>query len=184
MPSGVYIRTAEALVALRAGAEKRKGHPPYAITEEIREKMVNSHLGQKAWNKGLKTGHIPWNKGKHPPGVSRPVPLERRKRISATLKGRPVGAHIARNYLGGPVADAFYEVLGPAGYVREHMVFWGGKGEFYRLDFTHKEAKVNIELDGPTHFQGNVTPEGDRQRDQVLRELGWRIIRIKHGKDI
>lgn len=33
-------------------------------TEESKQKMSNSLKGRKAWNKGLKTGIIPWNKGK------------------------------------------------------------------------------------------------------------------------
>ena len=34
-------------------------------TEEQILNMKNSHIGHKAWNKGIKTGIMPWMKGKH-----------------------------------------------------------------------------------------------------------------------
>jgi hypothetical protein len=46
MPSGVYKR----IPGVKYGNVGR------IITEETRAKLVASHLGQKAWNKGLKTG--------------------------------------------------------------------------------------------------------------------------------
>ena len=50
-------------------------------------------------------------------------------------------------------------------------------GGRYRFDFAHLEGKIDIELDGPCHFQSR---EEDAKRDAVLRALGWKIIRIKH----
>lgn len=92
------------------------------------------------------------------------------------------------NYWGGATGDAFAKVLEPAGFIREHRVYYGepvvqvfGKQRFrkknFSLDFAHVEGKINIELDGPGH---KVHSEGDAIRDNILRSLGWRIIRIRH----
>lgn len=35
------------------------------LSEECRRKISESLKGRKAWNKGIKTGLIPWNKGSH-----------------------------------------------------------------------------------------------------------------------
>lgn len=88
-----------------------------------------------------------------------------------------------RNLTGGVVGDEFAAVLCPAGFVREHFLVYapqkGGAGRFV-LDFAHVSAKVNIELDGPYHWK-SATPEKDRHRDEILRKLGWKIIRIRHN---
>lgn len=92
------------------------------------------------------------------------------------------------NYWGGNTGKAFASVLCPVGFIREHRVYYGepvvqvfGRNRFrqknFSLDFAHIEGKINIELDGPGH---KVHPEGDNVRDAILKELGWRIIRIRH----
>ena len=52
-----------------------------------------------------------------------------------------------------------------------------GGNRHYNLDFAHLGAKVNIELDGPYHYN---LPHEDAQRDAKLKELGWKVIRINH----
>lgn len=62
----------------RKRSEKLRGHPNYLLkhTKETKQKMRESHKGQKAWNKGIAPseetriklhnslkGRIPWNKG-------------------------------------------------------------------------------------------------------------------------
>ena len=81
------------------------------------------------------------------------------------------------NFTGGKTAVAFATVLCPAGFIREHHVQWGAKGEHFKLDFAHLEGKVCIELDGPSH---KSSKEYDDMRDALLRAMGWRIIRIRH----
>ena len=94
------------------------------------------------------------------------------------------------NWRGGKTGDVFARVLCPAGFVREHRVHYGEplikvgirclgrRRRSFNLDFAHVEGKVNIELDGPRH---KTTAEADAARDIILRELGWRVIRIKHA---
>lgn len=84
------------------------------------------------------------------------------------------------NFWGGKTGSDFAAVLIPAGYERELFVQWGSRRyDRYKLDFAHSAAKVNIELDGPYHDRDS-SPEQDAARDQRLRELGWKVIRIKH----
>ena len=122
--------------------------------------------------------------------------VECRERISEALTGKPLseahkialGAVASHSWYGGDTGDAFAEVLCPAGYVREHLVYYGerimpvGYGglrrRYFRLDFAHVEGKINIELDGPNH---KTQQAEDQTRDAILRELGWKVIRIKHG---
>jgi hypothetical protein len=118
---------------------------------------------------------------------------ERSEKISAALTGRPLSeahkdklAQVAiHNWRGGRTGDDFAAVLLPAGFIREHYVYYGdyiiktGYGirrPKFQLDFAHIEAKVNIELDGESHHE---TKEQDAIRDSILRDLGWRVIRIK-----
>lgn len=81
-------------------------------------------------------------------------------------------------YTGGDTGNAFFAVLGPVGYVREHIIRYGpATYDRYKVDFAHLLARVVIELDGPYH---QATEEADACRDARLRELGWRVIRIHH----
>ena len=94
-----------------------------------------------------------------------PVSFETRKKHSANA---------VRSWRGGEDGDVFASILCPLGYVRELQVRHAGRQ--YNLDFAHPEVKVNIELDGLYHMS---TPEEDTQRDATLKDLGWKIIRIK-----
>jgi hypothetical protein len=126
---------------------------------------------------------------------------EVRKKISEALKGHggytdeirqvmsdKAREHAALNFSGGQAAIAFAEVLCPAGYIREHYLYYGDpvqpffrdllRRHFFRLDFAHLEAKVNIELDGTRHSSA-LEIEIDKARDEIIRGLGWCVIRIK-----
>jgi hypothetical protein len=93
------------------------------------------------------------------------------------------------NFMGGSVGDDFASILCPAGFIREHRIYYGDptvqifgyeerlRKKNFSLDFAHLEGKINIELDGPGH---SIYPSGDDVRDSILRNLGWRIIRIHH----
>lgn len=91
-----------------------------------------------------------------------------------------------RNWEGGQTGDDLNKLVAPAGFVREHRIHYGepcirtGFGlrrKSFNLDFAHVEGRVNIELDGPCH---KSLPAADEERDAILRNLGWRVIRIKH----
>lgn len=84
-----------------------------------------------------------------------------------------------KSWRGGQTGEDFAALLCPAGFVREHRVFFGEDKlrEFFQLDFAHLEAKTNIELDGPGH---RASEEEDKLRDKILKFMGWKVIRIKH----
>lgn len=91
------------------------------------------------------------------------------------------------NWTGGSTGDNFAATLCPIGFIREHHVCYGDyiiptpyglRRRQFNLDFAHVEGKVNIELDGSSH---KTTVEADAARDAILREMGWRVIRIKHA---
>ncbi|NDK57421.1 endonuclease domain-containing protein [Pontibacter fetidus] len=52
----------------------------------------------------------------------------------------------------------------------------------YILDFYCTSEKVAIELDGQVHYH-NVTEQADMERDQVLKELGIKVLRFEN-KDV
>ncbi len=69
-----------------------------------------------------------------------------------------------------------------AGYkfLRQHPVLYKGnlKGyNYFIADFYCFEKKVIIEIDGPVHVS---TREYDEFRDSELKELGFKILRIKN----
>lgn len=146
MPSGVYVKT-----------------------EEHKRKVAQSL--QQAWDENRRRG-----KG-CPPNCT----CGRHRNTAVKCKpGCTCARHInsggggSYRANGGDEAEVYAKILVPAGFVREHRVNVPGS-TFYRLDFAHVEAKVNIELDGPGHnFLGNA------DRDRYLRSKGWKVIRIAH----
>lgn len=99
-----------------------------------------------------------------------------REHLSQMLRGcaAPPGAGYF-NWAGGKQGVEYARLLCPLGYVREHHVQWEATlGAQHILDFALLEEKINIEIDGPWHDDTN-----DEVRDQRLRQLGWKVIRIK-----
>jgi hypothetical protein len=74
--------------------------------------------------------------------------------------------------------ERYARVLAPAGFVTEFPLQWGGRGQRYRLDFAHVEAKVNIEIDGSSHNRPARRAK-DAERDARLCALGWKVIRVR-----
>ena len=52
-----------------------------------------------------------------------------------------------------------------------------GKKDFFILDFYCNEKKIAVELDGPIHDQQK---DYDQSRDQILLEIGIKVIRYKN----
>jgi len=86
------------------------------------------------------------------------------------------------NYpVGTPQSELdFLPLLSSAGYITGYVIPThrpeNNGGGYYKLDYAHLEAKVNIEIDGSSH---RFKEEKDAKRDAFLRNLGWKVIRIK-----
>jgi leucyl-tRNA synthetase len=52
-----------------------------------------------------------------------------------------------------------------------------GKKDFFILDFYCNEKKIAVELDGPIHDQQK---DYDQSRDQILLEMGIKVVRYKN----
>jgi very-short-patch-repair endonuclease len=48
----------------------------------------------------------------------------------------------------------------------------------YIVDFAAPAARIVVEVDGGYHARRRA---GDRRRDERLRELGWRLVRVQAG---
>jgi very-short-patch-repair endonuclease len=46
------------------------------------------------------------------------------------------------------------------------------------VDFLWRERRVIVETDGYRYHRGRVTIENDRDRELILRELGYEVIRL------
>lgn len=136
--------------------------------------------------KAYGAGWVSYLQGKPGTNLGKTFSPEHRKRLSESMRGIPKSeehkAKLAligtRNFNGGKAAEMFADVLIPEGFVREHHVVWAKGQPWFRLDFANVDGKINIELDGPYHKGGK-----DAARDSILRALGWRIIRIVHGRE-
>jgi len=71
----------------------------------------------------------------------------------------------------------YANLLQPLGYIWYHIITVDGSGLHYTLDFAHIENKINIEIDGSSH---KGREEKDNRRDKFLREIGWKVIRVRH----
>ena len=74
-----------------------------------------------------------------------------------------------------------YNLLIKRGY-RENMDFthlFPIEGQDYVLDFAFMKEKLDIECDGEPWHEKCRNREEDRNRDEYLRKIGWRILRFK-----
>ena len=49
----------------------------------------------------------------------------------------------------------------------------------YSLDFADPHKKIDIEIDGEQHYTDPKIIKHDKKRNKRLKELGWKIIRIR-----
>jgi hypothetical protein len=110
-------------------------------------------------------------------------PVTREKHLAALRKindeGRNVFLRVGKGRPPQPIMLEFAAVLCPSGYVMDKINIRKGPGKsdsYYTLDFAHIEAKVDIEIDGSSHKRKE---DHDARRDAFLRNLGWKVIRIK-----
>ncbi len=174
MPRGVYPRTAAQLAA--AGQNLAKGHLP-----EVRAKAnaaMRSLAKDPAWIQRVSAATAT--------AMRRPEVRERHLR---GLANAPV------NFAGGngqPLTAAVIEaarILEPLGFLREYTIPTRGHAtkhlapSAYKADFANPQTRVVVELDGPSH-RPLATRATDAKKTEVLESLGWRVIRVRHGKEV
>ncbi len=65
-------------------------------------------------------------------------------------------------------------------FLRQHAIIYDSIGDehfFYVPDFYCFEENLAIELDGKIHF---YTKERDKRRDEILNDLGIKVLRFKN----
>lgn len=104
-------------------------------------------------------------------------PEVKKKHLAGLRKARKTyGVNFGRDTL----EKEFSKTLIPLGYVEQFSIPRGkGSGNRYVLDFALVNEKIAIELDGPKH-RPYKQQRYDANRDDFLRSLGWKVIRVKH----
>jgi len=178
MPKGVYPRTANQLKA--AVANLAKGREPEARAKaNATLKMVAQDMGWrlKVSDATRKRMRDPEVRGRHLAGLKE----ARRKHGTNFLGGngqQPTQAQLQ-------AAD----ILTPLGFVRELAVRTRGHGteylcpNAYKVDFGHPARLLAVELDGSSHNSRSKQLE-DFRKTTILEALGWKVFRIKHGKEV
>jgi len=71
-----------------------------------------------------------------------------------------------------------YRLLRPLGFIYDYPIPFS-KGR-YLIDFAYLERKIGIEIDSKLH---DLTIDRDKKKDKYLKRKGWKIYRIKIGKE-
>ena len=115
------------------------------------------------------------------PNKGQPMKAEQKEKIRTAFMGRGRTLY-GRGRQPSPTMIIFGQVLCPAGYLMDTVTVTAPNPnnrsgvKTYVLDFALESEKVNIEIDGRTHLGREAK---DRERDEHLRSLGWKVIRIK-----
>lgn len=129
--------------------------------------------------RGRKPGCVPWNKGMK--GVYETINKgiscseETKEKLCELYDGRAITLY-GRGGDPSPTMLQYAAFLCPLGYEMDTISIPIPTGSAYTLDFAHREAKIDIEIDGKTHIGREVQ---DARRDAYLKILGWKVIRVK-----
>ena len=55
---------------------------------------------------------------------------------------------------------------------------FGGNTQFFMLDIAEKNEKIDIEIDGKVWHTSEESKLRDEERDRILQEEGWKIVRV------
>lgn len=125
--------------------------------------------GYTSERKGIKSGIIPWNKGI-------PCSEEQKEQLRKLYEGKAITCY-GRGGDPSPMMLVYKDILCPLGYEMDAVHIPISTGGTYMLDFAHREAKIDIEIDGITHAGRKAH---DEKRDAYLKSLGWKVIRVRH----
>ncbi|MBP2409437.1 DUF559 domain-containing protein [Brachybacterium fresconis] len=86
----------------------------------------------------------------------------------------------ARELVDSPKETELRLLLTEENYVEPEINVWvraPKTGENFRLDLSYPWLKIAIEYDGDWHRTDRARHRRDRRKDDVLHELGWRVVR-------
>lgn len=107
-----------------------------------------------------------------------------------SMTGQPIPPELADSLRGDPKRprpDAFQlnlakQLHGSRGDCRVEEFVEGWFADLFIPDPSGKCKGFIIETDGNMHYPANTLRPKDRDRDRVLREKGYRILRLRHGE--
>lgn len=153
---------------------RQLGKKPSAETREKLSQIAKAHARDPAWRQRVSDGtkarmHDPEIRERHLAALDRVFTVAPNGNNFTGGMGQPLPDHI----------QDFAKILCPVGYLCDTVTVTFDKcGAHYTLDFANVEAKVDIEIDGSSH-RSVKRKEKDRRRDDFLRRLGWKVIRIR-----
>ena len=181
MPSGVYqhkkLSERDEETRKKIEACLSKGRSP-----EVREK-VTKILKKNAENpKWREKVSIATKQAMRSPEV-------REKHLAGLEKARETHGV---NFKGGngqemtPIIQLANRLLSRCGYIREYPIptkpvkdKFKNAATANKVDFGNPADKIAIELDGASHHN-QVARETDKKKDEILKALGWTVIRLRH----
>lgn len=136
---------------------KRLGLPKPEISEETRKKLSENS-----------------KKRKHSTETRKKISNARIKYLTENPDMVP---YKLNHYSNGPSYPERYwkKILDKANikYVEQYPI------HTYLLDFALVEEKIDIEIDGDQHYLDPRIIESDKRRNEYLKNLGWKIIRVR-----
>lgn len=126
--------------------------------------------------KGIHELHCRMNPNRKPyPREGKPVSEEQRKKLSETQKrnlkeGKVFGYKLNHSSKVSFPEQYFMEVL------KDLPVKYNFQVGLYQLDFAIPEKKVYIEVDGEQHYTDKRIVAHDKERTEVLNNLGWKCL--------
>ncbi|OQY28418.1 MAG: hypothetical protein B6244_07400 [Candidatus Cloacimonetes bacterium 4572_55] len=83
-------------------------------------------------------------------------------------------------YHGSKAEDRLWAELKRKNIPAEREEFIRIQNHFYALDFSIycQEGKINVETDGEIWHKNETQLEKDRQRDEILSDAGWKVLRF------
>jgi hypothetical protein len=175
MPKGVYPRTKNQLAAAVHNLAKGREPEARARAGQTLAKIAEDPVWRlKVSDATRERMHDPAVRARHLAGLA--------KRKGLNFKGgngQPPTKQVLQAAL----------LLEPLGFKREFPIKTAGHGtgvrcpRNYKADFAHQTRRIVVELDGVGHH-GRAKQLEDLRKTTVLTALGWRVVRIKHGKEV
>lgn len=149
-----------------------KGHPSWkrGLTKETDERILKQALSVKEF---YKTHDGTFKGKKHKEESKLKISIARKQYLSENPDKVP--------YLINHSSNESY----PERYFKEVFANEGLPLEYhkqvskYELDFYNEEFKLDVEIDGEQHYLDKRISNSDIDRDEYMKNLGWKVYRIR-----